>query len=327
MAPVNIRNRLETGLVLMMIFLAILSTQAWLAVPVWWLNLFSHFIPHYLALQMMILIGLLLLRGPQLVLRLMVLGMTSLPNLLLVADYQIPDKALKSELGFKLLHLNVYAPNTRYHDIAAMIRAYDPDVVDLMEYTEDSRKGLEATGVFKSYAYRFTGQAHLGLYSRLPLKQTELVFIGPERVANFAQLRTRIQLKSEQVTLILAHPQIPFGKHYTHQSLHFSTWIQERDSYGSNLIIAGDLNTTPWSPHFRQLIRQTKLRDSQKGFGLQPSWPAWAPWLGIPIDHVLLSQRLHILQRKVGPDVGSDHLPVFVELSVPRSKNSNMLEL
>lgn len=79
----------------------------------------------------------------------------------------------------------------------------------------------------------------------------------------------------------------------------------------------GDFNMTPWSPKFRQLVADSHLRDTVRGFGLQPTWPAGAPQFWIPIDHVLVSPDILVVDRRVGPDLGSDHYPVIVDIQLP----------
>jgi endonuclease/exonuclease/phosphatase (EEP) superfamily protein YafD len=88
-----------------------------------------------------------------------------------------------------------------------------------------------------------------------------------------------------------------------------------RERYGPTLVL-GDLNVTPWSPHFRALLREGRLADSARGFGWQASWPAYSLPLRIAIDHCLVSAEFTVLRRRLGPHVGSDHLPVFVEVGV-----------
>lgn len=80
-------------------------------------------------------------------------------------------------------------------------------------------------------------------------------------------------------------------------------------------MLLGDLNVTPWSKHFQQLLDRTGLLDSSSGYGVQPSWPNFSWLLRIPIDHCLHSSDIVIDQRKVGPDVGSDHYPIIVDFS------------
>jgi endonuclease/exonuclease/phosphatase (EEP) superfamily protein YafD len=82
------------------------------------------------------------------------------------------------------------------------------------------------------------------------------------------------------------------------------------------LVLLGDLNTTSWSPHFRDLINTAGLKDSRAGFGIQPTWPAGTPPLWIPLDHCLVSPEIKVHDRRVGPNVGSDHFPVIVEFSL-----------
>ena len=69
------------------------------------------------------------------------------------------------------------------------------------------------------------------------------------------------------------------------------------------------------SHHFRLLLRRTGLRDSARGRGVQPTWPAGSPLLAIPLDHCLHSPDIAILQRRIGGDVGSDHYPVIVDFT------------
>jgi endonuclease/exonuclease/phosphatase (EEP) superfamily protein YafD len=83
------------------------------------------------------------------------------------------------------------------------------------------------------------------------------------------------------------------------------------------LVVAGDFNCTSASPYFQAMLQRSALRDSRIGFGWQPSWPAWlVPALRIPIDHVLINEHWRVRQREIGPAVGSDHLPVIVELQL-----------
>ncbi len=84
------------------------------------------------------------------------------------------------------------------------------------------------------------------------------------------------------------------------------------------VVVCGDLNATPWSPWFADLLRDGGLRNSAQGRGLFGSWPALLPApLRIPLDHCLVSPSIAVIDRRMGPRIGGDHLPVLVELSVP----------
>ena len=79
-------------------------------------------------------------------------------------------------------------------------------------------------------------------------------------------------------------------------------------------IVAGDLNATPWSEAFPRLLEVGRLENSQRGFGIQPTWCDTCGPMRIPIDHVLHSRDLVTTYREVGPNLGSDHSPIYVEL-------------
>ena len=83
------------------------------------------------------------------------------------------------------------------------------------------------------------------------------------------------------------------------------------------IVVAGDFNATPWSAPFRRLLRDAGLRDSARGFGYRGTWPSTLWWTGmIPIDHVLVSPRWRVEDRRIGSDLGSDHRAVVVDLTL-----------
>jgi endonuclease/exonuclease/phosphatase (EEP) superfamily protein YafD len=47
------------------------------------------------------------------------------------------------------------------------------------------------------------------------------------------------------------------------------------------------------------------------------TWPTWA-WsiLRLPIDHVFVRGKPRVTKIGLGPDVGSDHLPVEAEVTI-----------
>ena len=80
------------------------------------------------------------------------------------------------------------------------------------------------------------------------------------------------------------------------------------------VLMLGDLNTTPWSPIFGEVLEQGRLRDSAQGFALKGTWMSRNPLFGLPIDHVLLGEGIAAASRRVGPGLGSDHYPVVTEV-------------
>lgn len=224
----------------------------------------------------------------------------------------------------KVVQINVWAvKNKHYSDSVNVIRKHNPDVVGIVELSRDWKRKLAKE--LKDYPYvaveeRFGG---LGIYSRYPLEGTQVLSSGNiER----PRIRTTLLLPDQKVTLILAHVARP-KRNYTIRNLDFKAVTAEAASAPRPMILFGDLNCTPWSAYFQKLLAQGKLRDSENGFGVQPTWSprGWVPF--VPIDHFLTSLDVKTVHREVGPDVGSDHLPVFVKLIIPVSKaNTNKAE-
>ncbi len=71
-----------------------------------------------------------------------------------------------------------------------------------------------------------------------------------------------------------------------------------------------------WAHHYNELVESTGLANARDGFGVLPSWPTNIPIAMIPIDHCLVSDEFTVLDVRTGPDIGSDHLPLIVELGL-----------
>lgn len=84
-------------------------------------------------------------------------------------------------------------------------------------------------------------------------------------------------------------------------------------------IVTGDLNATQWSHAWRSFVGSTEMLDSTRGFGLQPSFPVDGnPLVRVQIDQLLHSPDLVTVDRRLGPQLGSDHAPLVVELAPAR---------
>ena len=78
-------------------------------------------------------------------------------------------------------------------------------------------------------------------------------------------------------------------------------------------MVVGDFNNSSFSTYFQKLT-ETDLKDSRLGFGLLPTWPANISFLQTTLDHILVSENIQVLDRTVGENIGSDHLPISVEI-------------
>ncbi len=220
----------------------------------------------------------------------------------------------------RVMTINVNGANQAYDRMLRAIQEVDADVVVLSEIHEAWLAGLDPLREVyrhgKAMLYRGRGFG-IALMSRLPLERVEIRQFSP---TNLPSVIAVLSVDGQPVTIIGTHPLAPIERVYARlrneQLGELARFILAQPT---PVVLVGDLNTSPWSAYFGQLVRIGRLRDSRAGFGVQPTWPAGWPWLRIPIDHCLVSEGVRVHARRVGPPVGSDHLPLIIELSVDAS--------
>lgn len=82
----------------------------------------------------------------------------------------------------------------------------------------------------------------------------------------------------------------------------------------SHAILMGDLNCTARSDEMNLLFRKTNLRRSEIECHTFPSWRPHQP-----IDHILVSADLKVLDIKALSNAYSDHLPIVMDVELPES--------
>jgi endonuclease/exonuclease/phosphatase (EEP) superfamily protein YafD len=154
----------------------------------------------------------------------------------------------------------------------------------------------------------------VALYARGELRGAAEV-LKTELPTVFAELA----LRGARLRIVLTHPPPPISARALAMQYVQLAEIAPRAAGAGPVVIMGDFNATPWSRPFAWLREHTGLCDSRAGFGIQASYPTESTLLRIPIDHLLASCTVGVRDRRIGRDVGSDHVPVLVDLIVPRS--------
>ncbi len=217
---------------------------------------------------------------------------------------------------YRALLCNVLQENRQHDKILALVRVSKPDFIVLLEVGEawmESLAPLETD--YPYHINRFWGEENydIALFSRIPFADVEIRHFEANRVPSVV---ARFDLDERRLTVIGTHPAPPKSKvQFDHRNEHLLELARFASAQRGEVMALGDLNMTSWSPFFRELLRVSGLRDGRQGFGVQPTWPVNLPPLMIPLDHVLVSQGIHIRQRRLGPPVGSDHRPVIVDFS------------
>lgn len=210
---------------------------------------------------------------------------------------------------------NVLGSNEDPEPLIAWLESVDADIVVLVEVTDPF---IEA---FDARRSRWPYQAHdpqhgpfgLGVASRIGFTGVRLGMEGPGPIP---VLDAEIPTPRGMVSLIGMHTLPPATPTFMRTRDDLMQWGADRAQSTANVVLVGDLNATTTSPAFRRLLRDGDFVDSRRGFGRHATWPEALGPLGIGIDHVLLRGDVVTADRIVGPDIGSDHRPILVEIAV-----------
>lgn len=217
----------------------------------------------------------------------------------------------------RLVISNVHAANEEHAKVLELVRREEPDVAVFVEVDGRWAAALAALddGWPHARSVPQSGNFGMAIYSRLPLEDCHVESLGEDYPAIVARLR----VGQAPVTIFGAHPVPPVSARVSAmRNRQLVALAQIVAHTPGEKIVAGDLNSTSWSPAFADFLAVTGLVDSRRGRGIQGSWRADLPaLLRIPIDHCLVSKKLRVIRREIGPDVGSDHLPVIVDLEIP----------
>jgi len=216
----------------------------------------------------------------------------------------------------RVMMINVNTANRLYKTTRTAIRSRAPDILVVEEIDTTWLEQLSL--LKKTYPYSCVKTREdnfgIGVFSTLPLVEKEIVYTTNSGVPC---VRAAVKFRGDVITVIGVHSLPPTSRDYwlqrNKQLEELAGWCAAVDG---PLLVTGDLNTTPWSHAFRKLLRASGLNDSACNWCYQPTWPVWNWPMRIPIDHVLCSEEIHLIERTAGPDIGSDHLPVSVEFVV-----------
>jgi hypothetical protein len=82
------------------------------------------------------------------------------------------------------------------------------------------------------------------------------------------------------------------------------------------VVVAGDFNDVSWSYVTLLMRRISGLLDPRIGRGPVNTIHTKHRWARCPLDHVLHSPHFTLVTLERGPDVGSDHFPLFAHLQL-----------
>ncbi len=241
-----------------------------------------------------------------------------------LVSIRFPDtRATAGTRHVRLMTFNVLGNNRAFAEVLDEIRRADPDILLVHEFTRHWEKALkELQQDYPSFVLQPRYHGHgIGVYSRLPIVQSAIQPLGSREVSkpefvDIPAIDFTVDVDGELLRLLAVHFTSP-GE--TDRLLMRNAQMQTaaRILKGSSgpTVVAGDFNCTPFSTQFQRLLHETGLRDSRQGFGYHATFPNVPRWARVPIDHVLVSDRIAVTGRRLGAAAGSDHLPVICDIS------------
>ncbi|NJL81819.1 MAG: endonuclease/exonuclease/phosphatase family protein [Chloroflexaceae bacterium] len=290
-----------------------------------YLEIFSHFQVQYLILVLLLAIAL-GFTGRRMFILVGLFCVAILGSQILPWYFPPPDFLGNSNRDLRILVANVNTQNREFSQVIALTRREKPGLAVFIEVDKSWLEQLDSLRDLLPYSFGEANPYNLGIvvFSQYPLINPQVEFFGTTQNAS---ITGQVVIANQTLSFVAAHPPPPLKANF------FGDRNQQLDAIGQYLktveepkLVMGDLNITMWSPYYRRLIKRTGLKNARQGFGILPSWPtqrtyhqvpaAISSFLLIPIDHCLVSSGIKVTQIQTGAEIGSDHLPLLVDLKL-----------
>lgn len=217
---------------------------------------------------------------------------------------------------YSLVQINLRYNNPEPKRVLQMVAQEKPDVIAYQEAGSDWAMWID---ILKgSYPYHFEcrisgNNMGVGILSRRPFNEgSEQTCLGDNRLA-----MTSIDFSGTPVNVASYHAVLPWPYG---QAAIIDRLVPELQKFDGPSVIAGDFNATPWSNavHRIENASGTKAMTGIGGSWIPQSLPVkLAAYIGLPIDQILVNPKIEAPVAATLEEVGSDHLPVRLEFSVP----------
>ena len=277
-----------------------------------YVELFSHFHLQYLAVAVVLMIVFAVRRAQ-------LYALAALIAVAINASFLVPwygaAQAAPGGTALKFVYANLLSTNDDFDRLLTLIEAEQPDLIFLQEFSpqwQTATKPLHASYPV-SYVQPRDDNFGIAMFSRVPLASASHVDSPP---LGYPTLIATASVNGAELTLVSSHPMIPVGRdNFAARNEQLASLAELVSAIDGPIMLLGDLNATIWDRYYRQFEVDTGLRNARRGFGILPTWPTFMPIGMIPIDHVLISEEISVVEARTGPRIGSDHLPLIVTVT------------
>jgi endonuclease/exonuclease/phosphatase (EEP) superfamily protein YafD len=248
-----------------------------------------------------------------------------------LADPQVQQsKYSKEKCSFSAICTNVLMSNRRVSELKEIIRKADPDIILALETNQWWVKELAEFESKYSHVVKKTQDNLYGmvLYSKLELINSKIKFLVQDDIPS---IHTRAILESgKEIRLHCLHPRPPFptgSDKSTERDAELLIVGKEIKNIDSPTVVLGDLNDVAWSKTNYLFQDISGLLDPRVGRGFYNTFHAKYPFIRFPLDHFFHSNHFRLIDFKRLDYFGSDHFPVYIELSFEPEASTKQEEL
>lgn len=292
------------------------------------LDSLSHFRLHFAAIGAVLALILAVLRNP---LGAAALGVISVLSFALTiwpaVSSQNAQAASDPAPVYRLVQANLRFDNRTPEEFLRLIARQTPDVITLQEVSDQWLPKLAVVSAAWPHQKICPGTNRVGgvaILSRRPFGQGGISLCG-----NSGALAVQaIDFNGKQVTVASLHLKWPWPHRQPEQLIDMAKAFGEIKSTGQPILVGGDMNAAPWSAAVDTIAEATGTRilPQARGTWLLPLFPeSWTPFIGLPIDNILLSGQVALKQAISGPNFGSDHRPLMIEFTIDDERANNEL--
>jgi endonuclease/exonuclease/phosphatase (EEP) superfamily protein YafD len=224
------------------------------------------------------------------------------------------DKSFHSDKSVKMLSINLLSSNHEYERVKNYIERSDADFVALVEYTPSWDYKLSAAFI-ETYPHQIkqirTHNFGIAFWSKHAIESYE-IFDVTDR--DFPMIEAELVIAEKALTITSIHLENPIGMNNTLMRNHQVNQLIQRYKNHKNLVLIGDYNMTPYAHDYTRLRELLRLEETR--CDISPTFPVGLMPLGIPIDHCLVSKSIEHSCLRRGPEIGSDHFPIEIVLSL-----------
>ena len=222
--------------------------------------------------------------------------------------------------GFSLrvMSFNVRYGSSSYAALMDLVWRESPDVLCLYETTEAWQQHLKPFAEHFAFSLFSSGErpyAGIACFSRERPVRVE----PPSRTGDAAPwMRLTFERPGAAYSIVGVHLEDPvFRASASRRNHQMETLARSLETDMNPVIVVGDFNLSPFSPHSRDFEAATALTDCSRGRSLEATWPADFAPLWIQIDRCFTTPGVSVSRYTVGPAIGSDHYPLLMEFVIP----------